>query len=53
MPNINSKTQHAKNQVGGAEEPTTDNLYKIDHFKYALKIANRPQTTAVLHINRS
>ena len=38
MPNIGSKSQYAKNQVGGAEEPTINNFFKIDSRKieYAL-----------------
>ena len=30
MQNFNSKSQYAKNHVGGAEEPTINNFYKIN-----------------------
>ena len=30
MPNVNSKSQYAKNQVGGAVDHTINNFYKID-----------------------
>ena len=40
----------------GAEEPTINYFYiKLitENFKCALKIADRPKSTAVFHINRS
>ena len=34
MPNICSKSQYAKNQVDGAEEPTINNFFEFDSRQF-------------------
>ena len=42
MPNINSKSQQAKTQLGGSEEPTINNFYENDSILFWMVKPGQP-----------